>query len=183
MLFPSCSASLQEAAMGSRMVWVPVVSGPLAPYAAGFESWLGSRAYSASAAVAEPFPRIPRFRRGDRGYLPAGHQARQTDRHDPRHLAGLGQLIPRRHRSAALQHGPIISPARPATRSSCAGSRQPPQLPGGNSHCRSTHRAVRSLLGRDQNWTFCGHCRAQQTPCPRRVGGTRDGGTATNHAR
>ncbi len=156
--------------MGSRMVWVPVVSGPLAPYAAGFES-------------AEPFPRIPRFRRGDRGYLPAGHQARQTDRHDPRHLAGLGQLIPRRHRSAALQHGPIISPARPATRSSCAGSRQPPQLPGGNSHCRSTHRAVRSLLGRDQNWTFCGHCRAQQTPCPRRVGGTRDGGTATNHAR
>src|SRR6266567_3925205 len=51
MLFPSCSASLQEAAMGSRMVWVPVVSGPLAPYAAGFESWLGSRAYSASAAA------------------------------------------------------------------------------------------------------------------------------------
>src|SRR5260370_41142540 len=51
MLFPSCSASLQEAAMGSRMVWVPVVSGPLAPYAAGFESWLGSRAYSASASA------------------------------------------------------------------------------------------------------------------------------------
>jgi len=37
--------------MGSRMVWVPVVSGPLAPYAAGFESWLASRAYSASAAA------------------------------------------------------------------------------------------------------------------------------------
>jgi len=32
-----------------RRVWVPVVSGPLAPYAAGFESWLRSRAYSPSA--------------------------------------------------------------------------------------------------------------------------------------
>jgi integrase/recombinase XerD len=32
-----------------RRVWVPVVSGPLAPYAAGFESWLRSRAYSRSA--------------------------------------------------------------------------------------------------------------------------------------
>ena len=37
--------------MGSRMVWVPVVSGALAPYAAGLESWLVSRAYSASAAA------------------------------------------------------------------------------------------------------------------------------------
>ena len=34
-----------------RKVWVPVVSGPLAPYAAGFWSWLASRAYSASAAA------------------------------------------------------------------------------------------------------------------------------------
>lgn len=32
-----------------RKVWVPVVSGPLAPYAAGFESWLRSRAYSLPA--------------------------------------------------------------------------------------------------------------------------------------
>ena len=24
-----------------RRVWFPAVSGPLAPYAAGFESWLG----------------------------------------------------------------------------------------------------------------------------------------------
>jgi integrase/recombinase XerD len=31
-----------------RKVWVPVVSGPLAPYAAGYESWLRSRAYSRS---------------------------------------------------------------------------------------------------------------------------------------
>jgi integrase/recombinase XerD len=37
--------------MGSRMVWAPVVAGPLAPYAAGFESWLLSRAYSASSAA------------------------------------------------------------------------------------------------------------------------------------
>jgi hypothetical protein len=34
-----------------RIVWVPVVSGPLAPYAAGFSSWLASRAYSPSAAA------------------------------------------------------------------------------------------------------------------------------------
>ena len=34
-----------------RSVWVPVVSGPLAPYAAGFESWLRSRAYSSSAVA------------------------------------------------------------------------------------------------------------------------------------
>ena len=34
-----------------RKVWVPVVSGPLAPYAAGFLSWLVSRAYSRSAAA------------------------------------------------------------------------------------------------------------------------------------
>jgi integrase/recombinase XerD len=32
-----------------RMAWVPAVSGPLAPYAAGFGSWLRSRAYSPSA--------------------------------------------------------------------------------------------------------------------------------------
>ncbi len=34
-----------------RKVWVPVVSGPLALYAAGFEGWLRSRAYSLSAGV------------------------------------------------------------------------------------------------------------------------------------
>jgi site-specific recombinase XerD len=34
-----------------RKVWVPVVSGPLAPYATGFESWLKSRAYSPSAVA------------------------------------------------------------------------------------------------------------------------------------
>jgi site-specific recombinase XerD len=34
-----------------RKVWFPVVSGPLAPYAAGFASWLASRAYSPSAAA------------------------------------------------------------------------------------------------------------------------------------
>ena len=32
-------------------LWVPVVSGPLAPYAVGFESWLTSRAYSPKAAA------------------------------------------------------------------------------------------------------------------------------------
>ena len=34
-----------------RKVWVPAVSGPLAPYAAGFALWLRSRAYSPSAAA------------------------------------------------------------------------------------------------------------------------------------
>jgi integrase/recombinase XerD len=34
-----------------RKVWVPAVSGPLAPFAAGFASWLSSRAYSPSAAA------------------------------------------------------------------------------------------------------------------------------------
>jgi integrase/recombinase XerD len=35
-----------------RRVWVPVVSGPLAPFAAGFGSWLASQSYSPSAAAA-----------------------------------------------------------------------------------------------------------------------------------
>jgi hypothetical protein len=34
-----------------RKVWFPVVAGPLALFAAGFESWLASRAYSLSAAA------------------------------------------------------------------------------------------------------------------------------------
>jgi integrase/recombinase XerD len=34
-----------------RKVWFPKVSGPLAPFAAGFASWLTSRAYSPSAAA------------------------------------------------------------------------------------------------------------------------------------
>lgn len=34
-----------------RRVWVPVVSGPLASFSAGFESWLRCRAYSSSAAA------------------------------------------------------------------------------------------------------------------------------------
>src|SRR5664280_1753991 len=35
----------------ARKVWVPTVSGPLAPYAAGFTSWLASRTYSPWAAA------------------------------------------------------------------------------------------------------------------------------------
>ena len=34
-----------------KSVWFPVMSGPLAPYAAGFESWLRSRSYSTSAVA------------------------------------------------------------------------------------------------------------------------------------
>ena len=40
----------QEATM-SRKVWIPAVSGPLAPFAAEYASWLTSRAYSPSAAA------------------------------------------------------------------------------------------------------------------------------------
>jgi len=35
----------------SRKVWIPAVSGPLAPFAAEYASWLTSRAYSPSAAA------------------------------------------------------------------------------------------------------------------------------------
>ena len=38
-----------------RQVWVPVVSGPLAPFAEGYESWLRSRAYSPSAAASRVY--------------------------------------------------------------------------------------------------------------------------------
>ena len=38
-----------------RKVWVPAVSGPLAPFAAGFASWLTSRGYSPSAAADRPY--------------------------------------------------------------------------------------------------------------------------------
>jgi integrase/recombinase XerD len=34
--------------MGKK-VWFPTVSGPLAPFAAGYEAWLRSRSYSTSA--------------------------------------------------------------------------------------------------------------------------------------
>ena len=36
--------------MGGRL-WVPVASGPLAPYVAGFSSWLRSRSYLGATAV------------------------------------------------------------------------------------------------------------------------------------
>ena len=53
--------------MGKR-AWFPVVSGPLAPYATGFEVWLRARSYSSSATAnrlcragsAQPVARSPR---------------------------------------------------------------------------------------------------------------------------
>lgn len=46
-----------------RKVWVPVVSGPLASYAAGFSSWLVPRAYSLRLRLfSKPDP-CPRHRR------------------------------------------------------------------------------------------------------------------------
>jgi hypothetical protein len=50
-----------------RKVWVPLVSGPLAPYAAGFSSWLASRAYSPSAAADRlyQFDQLSRWMQGE----------------------------------------------------------------------------------------------------------------------
>lgn len=44
-----------------RKIWVPTVSGPLAPYAAGFASWLKSRAYSAAADRGYQFDQLSRW--------------------------------------------------------------------------------------------------------------------------
>ncbi len=46
-----------------RRVWVPVVSGPLASFSAGFESWLRCRAYSSSAAAADRLYQFDRLSR------------------------------------------------------------------------------------------------------------------------
>jgi site-specific recombinase XerD len=50
-----------------RKVWFPVVSGPLAPYAAGYELWLRSWAYSPSAAADRlcQFDQLSRWLRGE----------------------------------------------------------------------------------------------------------------------
>jgi integrase/recombinase XerD len=52
--------------MGKK-VWVPVVSGPLASYAAGFEGWLRSRAYSPAAAAGRlrQFDQVSRWLEGE----------------------------------------------------------------------------------------------------------------------
>jgi len=76
--------------MGKR-VWFPVVSGPLAPYAAGFESWLRSRSYSPSAA-ANRLCQLDRLSRWlERRDLTAGElsDARVAEFTDSRREAGL----------------------------------------------------------------------------------------------
>src|SRR6516162_10469947 len=52
--------------MGKR-VWFPTVSGPLAPYAAGFERWLRSRSYSSSAVANRlcQLDQLSRWREGE----------------------------------------------------------------------------------------------------------------------
>jgi len=72
--------------MGKK-VWVLVVSGPLAPYAAGFESWLRSRAYSPSAAAGRLRQRPGRSVTGARDLVCA---LRSLLRY--LHLAGLIQV-------------------------------------------------------------------------------------------
>jgi integrase/recombinase XerD len=76
--------------MGKR-VWFPVVSGPLAPYAAGFESWLRSRSYSTSA-VANRLCQLDRLSRWlERRGLTAGElsDARVAEFTSSRRDAGL----------------------------------------------------------------------------------------------
>ena len=72
----------------ARKVWVPVVSGPLAPYAAGFESWLMSRSYSPSAAAdglyqLDQLSRLASAR-GARCRAVDGRSGRAVQRHDTR---------------------------------------------------------------------------------------------------
>jgi hypothetical protein len=50
-----------------KQVWFPVVSGPLTPFAAGFEAWLRSRAYSSSATASRmcQFDQLSRWLEGE----------------------------------------------------------------------------------------------------------------------
>ena len=75
----------------ARKVWVPVVSGPLAPYAAGFESWLSSRSYSPSAAADRLYQLDQLSRWLEREGLGVGRlTADQAERFTAaRHAAGL----------------------------------------------------------------------------------------------
>ena len=67
-----------------RKVWFPVVSGPLAPYAAGFESWLRSRTYSRSA-VAGRLSQLDQLSRWlEREGLAAGELTRRSGRRSSR---------------------------------------------------------------------------------------------------
>ena len=68
----------------SKRVWFPVVLGPLAPFAAPFEAWLGSRAYSSSATAHRlcQFDQLSRWleREGlDAGELTVEHAGRFAD--------------------------------------------------------------------------------------------------------
>jgi hypothetical protein len=58
-----------------RKVWVPTVSGPLAPCAAGFVSWLTSRAYSASGT---PNVLLLRAKASHRNDGAMAHESTQT---------------------------------------------------------------------------------------------------------
>jgi integrase/recombinase XerD len=88
--------------MGKR-VWVPVVSGPLAPYADGFERWLRSRAYSPSTVAS----RLSQLDQLSRWLAREGLAAREMTRDraaefaSSRREAGLVTWVS--PRSAALQ--------------------------------------------------------------------------------
>ena len=85
-----------------RKVWVPVVSGPLAPYAAEFASWLASRAYSPKAAAGRlyQFDQLSRWLERERlgvGALCAPRTAVPTSRTEARAQpapAALPRLVP-----------------------------------------------------------------------------------------
>lgn len=74
--------------MGKK-VWVPVVSGPLAPYAAGFESWLRSQACSPSTTAG----RLCQFDQVSRTAVPG--RAGGSGRAGPRAVVRGGrELVP-----------------------------------------------------------------------------------------
>lgn len=76
----------------ARKVWVPTVSGPLAPYAAGFASWLASRAYSPWAAADRLYQFDQLSRWLERGELGVGElTGEQAERFAAaRRAAGVG---------------------------------------------------------------------------------------------
>ena len=63
-----------------RKVWVPAVSGPLSPYAAGFSSWMASREYSPSAAADRLYQFDQLSRWLDREGLAVGESDRRAGR-------------------------------------------------------------------------------------------------------
>jgi integrase/recombinase XerD len=105
--------------MGSRL-WVPVPSGPLAPYAAGFSSWLRSRWYSPSAVATRLWQLEQISRWLEREGLGAGEltSARAAEFASSRREAGLVSWASARSAELPLEYlreiGVVAPPASTA---------------------------------------------------------------------